>query len=236
MAPRYEQKNPGVSDAYLKGNIGRSLEIQSSVVPPAPPLTLSSPNGVVVAQAEVVGGDPIGLPLSVTIRAPENVSAGGRLLKATIEWGSGGFQPSVAQFDVRHSQVVEIQGSWVRVKVINNLPFVVNLAAFIAIGGRPPGTDPVSSEIFAGLIAAGTVDFTIPEFAKDVQVFTDAPAIDTYDVLLRNTGGTVYSARILAGVNGSDRIRVSSIADTVRVSNIGGAAIANGIVFFGVQL
>lgn len=237
MVRDFVQENPGVSDAYLKGNIGTSQDIQSSILAPPPPDILSDPNGVVVAQAEVVGGDPIGVPLTVTVRA--RVDAGtlvdGEALKGTVEWGSGGFQPAAADFDLRHSQVIGVQGSWVRVKVINSTKEVINLAAFISIGSRTPGTDPILTNTFVLGIGA-TTDFPIPSFAKWAQVFTSNPTIDTYDVLFRVGGINIYSARILPTVNGSERISTSSVADVVRISNLGGAIIQRGVVFFGMQL
>ncbi len=231
------QKHPGVSDAYLEGNIGTSLDIQPFNPPPAPPNVSSNPDGEVVAQAKVVGGDPIGVPLTITIRArvDPTLLVGGDALKGTIEWGSGGFQPAAAEFDIRHSQILQVQGSWVRVKVINSTISTINLAAFISIGNRTEGADPVTTETF-GLGIGASVDIPIPDFSKSVQVFTDQPNINTYDILFRVGATALYANRILAGNNGSQKIRTSSIVNSVRITNLGAGAIGQGIIFFGMQL
>lgn len=234
MGPPYEQENPGVSDAYLKGNIGTSQEIQSAVVAPPPPDVLSNPNGVVVAQAEVVGGDPIGLPLTVTLRVEFPIPLGTQSLQAVVEWGSGGFQPSSASFDLRRSQIVEVHGSWVRVKVINTGLVAINMAAFITIGKRPEGTDPVNSPVF-GVGVGAFRDFIIPFFSKNVQTQTFNPAADTYDIEFRAGALKIYQHTILAGSNGSDIIRLAAAVDTVRITNLGAVQV-NGVLIFGLQL
>jgi hypothetical protein len=227
-------KHPGVSDAYLKGNIGTSQEIQSAVAPPAPPLVQSDPNGVVVAEASVVGGDPIGLPLTVTLRVLFPIPLGTQSLQAIVEWGSGGFQPSSARFDLRRGQIVEVHGSWVRVKVINSGLVAINMAAFITIGKRPEGTDPVNTDLFGVGIGAFT-DIVIPEFSKNVQTQTFNPAVDTYNIEFRAGALKIYQHTILAGSNGSGIIRLAAAVDTIRIANLGAAPV-NGVVIFGLQL
>ena len=227
-------RQPGVAEAYLKGNIGTSEEIQSAIIPPAPPLTLSDPNGVVVAQAEVVGGDPIGLPLTVTIRVLFPIPLGTQSLQAVIEWGNGGFQPSSARFDLRHSQIVEVHGSWIRVKVINSGLVPINVAAFITIGKRVEGADPVNSSLF-GVGVGAFRDILIPAFSKDVQTETFNPGADTYDIEFRAGALKIYQHTILAGSNGSEIIRLGAAVDTIRIVNLGAVQV-NGVLIFGLQL
>jgi hypothetical protein len=228
------KSQPSVDDVYLQGNIGSSQLIQPFIIPPAPPEVASNPSGVVVAQVEVVGGDPVGVPLTINLRISSATFVGTQSLQGTVEWGSGGFQPASLAFDLRRSQIIQVQGSWARVKVINSGTIPIDLAAFVTIGTRTHNTDPVSSSAFGvGVGASGS--FPLPQYVRDVQIETFNPTVDTYDIEFVAGGLTLYKHNIVAGSNGSRIVRIAATVDTVKITNLGAAQV-NGFIIFGLQL
>ena len=231
--PGFVEEPPfGVSDAYLKGNIGTNVTL------PPPGTVGGQPFGEELARVEVVGGDPIGVPLTITFRtevADPNLTVG-ESIDGIVEWGSGGLQGTTATIDLRNSQVVTVHGSWVKVKGVNGTASEVNIGAFVTIG-RQAQTDPVTTEEETNLAAGGTALFVTPKFAKYVQVFSDDPAADTYLVSARIGVTNLYSVVVTPGDNGTGKIPLTSRANGILIENLSGVnPIARLIVFWGLQL
>lgn len=219
----------GLEQTSLSGNIGTSRDVLGFTVG-------GLPNGIILAEARVEGGDAYGVPLSVTFIADVPAGLNNDGLKALIEWGSGGFQPTTATFDIRRGQVVTVHGSYCRVKAFNFSVTTLRMGAFISIGrqGEALPVEVVKSGILAAL---GTVDFSLPNFAKNIRVFTDDPAVDDFQVDFRNGGGVINYAYHNAPGTTMPEIPLASITDVIRVTNLSGVnPIGSLVVFFGMQL
>lgn len=206
-------------------NIGRPISVQPGV----PGLAL-----------DVTGADELSETLTITLLyvAPPypNGNKTARVVPpdatAKITWGNGGVL-ATARVDMREGLQLSLCASTCRVEIEYPGPpgsEPLSVSAFIAYGQRPQseGKRPVLT-LDATVANGGAVSFTIPEFAYDVEVYSDTAAA-TLTITQNNPAGALVQV-LKTAAQSSARMVLVRQAYFLDVANTGAAPVGVSAVF-----
>jgi hypothetical protein len=227
LAAQGDQLRP--LDRPNQQNLGRPLV----VTPGVPGLAL-----------DVRGADNLSETMTVTLLlvspAYPNANKAARVVPpdstARVTWGQGGVL-CTATVDMRDGMQLSLCGSTCRVQIdLFGPPGTepLNVSAFVSYGQRPQseGKRPVLT-LTATIAAGGGVSLPVPDFAYDVEVFSNTIGA-TLDVNQNNPAGALVAIRKLATDNSVRMVLVRG-AYFVDIANTGAAPV-NVSAVFGIDL
>lgn len=214
MNPLDPAYDPAYGDRHIsRRSWGRTLEV--------------APSATVFEKFLSLDGLQEGLTLSACFPPQENILTRNGVLQ--VRWNSGS-APQIAEADIGRGQVLHVAGSNVEIWVRNSSTSgtaLIALTAHLENGGGAQGTRTPPRQVIA---AAGSADYDVPNFAREVTVYrTDAT---TTDLLVQILGvSTTLTAFAVNGGELCPAVLLPESAVQIRVHNLSGASTVGTVVF-----